>query len=175
MTFSENIYLAIPGLHPTVRLEEESMQFPSNEPTKFFLRGRIPRVFRPHLSDAQMPASSGRPRSDSFMEVRMLFVAGFCALAVFLAIPALLWASDWEGDNLPDDWKVQYGLSTNVYDPADLVGWWQMEPTTNNTVVDRWTNGINGTMTNFAPSPYVPGLFSNALAFTQRRRRFSNQ
>ena len=107
----------------------------------------------------------GKSRSDSFVEVRI--IVGLSFLMLVLAVPVLLWA-DWQGDNLPDSWEAQYGLSTNVYDPADLVGWWQMEPNATNTniVVDRWTNQINGNMTNFGSSPYVSGLFSNALSFT---------
>jgi alpha-tubulin suppressor-like RCC1 family protein len=104
-------------------------------------------------------------KSNSYVEVRMMCFLGVGILLLAVALPALIWASDWEGDNLPDSWKAHYGLSTNVYDPADLVGWWQMEPNTNYLVLDRWTNEINGSLINFPTNPYVTGIFSNALAF----------
>src|ERR1700677_641842 len=104
-------------------------------------------------------------KPNSYVEVGMVCFFGLGILLPAVALPALIWASDWEGDNLPDSWKAHYGLSTNVYDPADLVGWWQMEPHTNYLVLDRWTNEINGSLINFPTNPYVTGIFSNALAF----------
>jgi alpha-tubulin suppressor-like RCC1 family protein len=105
-------------------------------------------------------------KSTSYVEFRMLAWMAVGAIALAFALPTLLRAVDWNGDNLPDDWESQYGISTNAYDSTNLVGWWQMETNTNNLVLDRTTNQINGSLTNFATNPYVAGVFSNALAFT---------
>ena len=42
-------------------------------------------------------------------------------------LPQVLRAIDANGDNLDDAWEAQYGITTNVYDPGHLVGWWQMD------------------------------------------------
>ncbi len=107
-----------------------------------------------------------KDKTDSYVEVRIIFLIFLAVLALALILPAMIWASDWEGDNLPDSWKAQYGLGTNVYDPSDLVAWWQMEPSSTNTVTDRWTNHIDGAMTGFSANLYGAGLFSNSLSFT---------
>jgi hypothetical protein len=94
----------------------------------------------------------------------MLTATAGALLALMLVIPAILLAVDLNGDNLDDAWEAQYGITTNAYDMADLVGWWQMDGP--NGVTDRSPNKIDGTLVHFPAKPYVAGLFSNALAFT---------
>ena len=104
----------------------------------------------------------GRTQPDSFTEARTFFL--ILALATPLAfLPQVLRAIDANGDNLDDAWEAQYGITTNVFDPAHLIGWWQMDGGAK--IVDRSTNHLDGTPTGFADNLYAPGLFRNALQF----------
>src|ERR1700690_2953196 len=92
----------------------------------------------------------GRKESDSYVEIRMIFIITFAALALALAVPAILWAADLNGDNLDDTWEAQYGITTNAYASTNLVGWWQLNGTNNtDNAIDRSGNGINGTLSGF--------------------------
>ncbi len=111
--------------------------------------------------------SGGGTKSDSYVEVRMVFFIGLVVLAVALVLPAILRAVDTNGDNLDDAWESQYGISTNVYASTNLVGWWQFNGTNStDNATDRSGNGITGTLSGFPTNAYVTGLFSNALYFT---------
>ncbi len=109
-----------------------------------------------------MRRTLGRTKADSFAEARTFFLILALAAGVFL-LPQILRAIDANGDNLDDAWEAKYGITTNVYDPAHLLGWWQMDVGPN--VTDRSTNHLDGTLTGFPDNPYATGLFSNALAF----------
>lgn len=101
-----------------------------------------------------------RNEADSFAEARTFFLILALGAATFL-LPLIVRAIDANGDNLDDAWEAQYGITTNVYDPGHLVGWWQMDGGTN--VVDRSTNHIDGAIDDAITNAFAPGLFSNAL------------
>ena len=93
------------------------------------------------------------------------------ALFISALITAVSFSTDFDQDRLPDDWEALHGFSTNglpstnvVY--SQLVGWWQMDDTSQTNVLDRSTNNLVGTLINFPAFPFVEGVFSNALAFT---------
>ncbi len=77
-----------------------------------------------------------------------------------------LFAADFDQDSLPDAWAAQYGFATNGYSPLDQGGWWQMDDATKANVADRSGNSVTGSLNNFVPAPFIPGLFSNALYFS---------
>ncbi len=75
------------------------------------------------------------------------------------------WGSDFDADGLQDEWEAKYGLRTQGLTP-DIVGWWQMDDTSQNNVADRTNHHLDGMLHDFASFPFVTGLFSNALEFT---------
>ena len=123
---------------------------------------------------ARKDLQSAKKKSDSFVELRMLVCIFLGVVLLAFVVPGVLRAIDGNGDNLPDDWENQHGITTNAFAATNLVGWWQMEPNTNNVVLDRSSNHINGSMSGFSTNPYVAGLFSNALSFaTNAQASFS--
>jgi len=107
-----------------------------------------------------MRATMRQTKADSFAEARTFWLILALALPAIL-LPLVVRAIDANGDNLDDAWEAQYGITTNVYDPGHLVGWWQMDGGTN--VVDRSTNHIDGVIDGVTTNFFAPGLFSNAL------------
>lgn len=89
----------------------------------------------------------------------------FLTWAVMGLTICMLSAEDFDRDGLDDTWKASHGFATNGYASANLVGWWQLDEECPTNVVDRTANNRPGTFTDFAASPSVTGLFSNALAF----------
>lgn len=83
---------------------------------------------------------------------------------IALSVHFTIFASDFDKDQLPDEWEVQYGLSTNLNQNTNLVGWWQVDELPNKTILDRSTNQLNGISTN--NSTLVAGLFNQALNFS---------
>lgn len=78
---------------------------------------------------------------------------------------SLTWGSDFDADGLPDEWEAKHGLRTQGLTP-DIVGWWQMDDASQNNVADRTNHHLDGMLHDFASFPFVTGLFSNALEFT---------
>ncbi len=95
---------------------------------------------------------------------KLLLNHGARAFLLFLASSSF--AVDFDGDGLPDDWEAQYGIVTNGYASSNMRGWWQMDNAAATAMVDRSGRGMNGNMSGFPASPWVPGLFSNALSFS---------
>ncbi|MCC7518713.1 MAG: fibronectin type III domain-containing protein [Verrucomicrobiae bacterium] len=88
-------------------------------------------------------------------------------LGLILVGLGLIWlrAADFDRDGLPDDWQAAHGFATNGYAATNLVGWWQMDDAGQTNVLDRSGNTVTGVLNNFPASPFVTGLFSNALSF----------
>ncbi len=85
----------------------------------------------------------------------VMFAASFCC------------AADFDGDGLDDAWEAAHGFSTNGHASAHMLGWWQMDEAASEQVSDRSANHWMGTRFHFPSTASVPGLFSNALSFTE--------
>jgi hypothetical protein len=104
------------------------------------------------------------------MRVRFGLFAAALAAALVAPRPSGV-AADYDADGLDDDWEATYGFSTNGLPNTNLtlsalVGWWQMDDTSQTNVLDRSTNSLTGTLTNFVAFPFVTGIYSNALDFS---------
>ena len=88
------------------------------------------------------------------------------AETLFSVEPVVIMA-DADGDGLDDAWEAQFSMSTNAFAFGNLVGWWKKDGLSLGRLPDRSVNNIEGTLSSFPPSPFVTGLFSNGLYFTQ--------
>jgi hypothetical protein len=87
------------------------------------------------------------------------------AMTLMLVLTTVLQtrAADFDADGLPDDFEATYGFSTNGLPNTNLtlsalVGWWQMDDTSQTNVVDRGSSNLTGTLTNFTGFPFVTGI-----------------
>lgn len=106
-----------------------------------------------------------RPRRE-WRLAREAFKRWWTLGALGVVLLGRLWAADFDRDGLADDWQSSHGLATNGYASANLVGWWQLDDATQRSVLDRTTNNLTGTLSNFSAFPFVPGLYSSGLQFS---------
>ncbi|MEZ5406208.1 MAG: LamG-like jellyroll fold domain-containing protein [Verrucomicrobiia bacterium] len=93
----------------------------------------------------------------SFLSLQLILLAA-------LSITFTLFAADFDKDQLPDEWEIEHGLSTNLNQNTNLVGWWQLNEIANQQILDRSLNQLNGSLTN--NPALAAGLFDNALNFS---------
>lgn len=86
---------------------------------------------------------------------------------LFTILTSQVRAADFDEDQIPDNWAITNGFSTNgVVGGVAPIGWWQFNNTNSLNVPSRTSTFLTGSLSNFIGNPFTAGILSNALSFS---------